>query len=455
MMSSVTYTPAPSATMPASAIWGPRFCMLVVVSLLAGAVLGMSVSVTILSVAGFLAALSGVRHPTVGLLGVGMLSVLDSLTRVLLMSGGLLRYNTFNYILLVVMVLSIPHMSRIFDIQTKFLLALLVVMFLGLVTSPDIATGTFGLLNLTAAFGFLLYFIRAKGDREVLFWMAAVNGVLSGLGCIVMFSQPAILRVMNPNAWAYMAVTALFSVCLAYPFVKDRQRRFLLLTLAVVNCGWVFLSASRGSMFVAIICAVYLIHETKSASLRLSMALSGVLLAFIIATMFTGMRDYAQRRVDKLFDDRYSMQGRTSGRSKLAEAGFQMFLDYPLGRGTGSFATELGDVEGYKKQAHSGWIKTMVENGALGVIMLLGYIGSFAYVGWKRNEPGCLALGMLATFSLASALFSTEFNAKGLWLLGAGATSVLSYPARSRKRAVIAPMSPINYDVLASRAGSW
>lgn len=419
--------PATGAVDHATA-WGYRFVSIIVITLLISIPAGFEIGVTILTVVGVLATLTGISKPVVGTYGIGMLCVLDSVSRVLLMTGGLFRYNTFNYLLLLAMILCVPVVKGMVDRQTKILVSFLVLMVLGLLISPDVAAGSFGILNVAAEVGLLLYFLRGVRYGLNLYWLAVVNGVLASLACVVYFSQFSSVRFINPNAWSYMPLTALFSICLGYGFAKNPRQQWVLLTLGLLNVGCVFLSASRGSMLVAAMCVMFLLFRTRSGAVRLLYILLGTAILLIGGTIFTNMYDYAMRRVNKLFDDRYSVDARTSGRSELVAAGILMFRQNPLGRGTGAFAAELVEVQGYSKQSHSGWIKTMVENGIIGLILLGCFIGSFAISGLEHPRGSdARAVGFLVTIAFSVALFSTEFNAKGLWFLAAGATTVLSY----------------------------
>jgi O-antigen ligase len=112
-------------------------------------------------------------------------------------------------------------------------------------------------------------------------------------------------------------------------------------------------------------------------------------------------------------------------------AGWQMFIDNPLGVGTGGFGTRFSSAE-YKLtskdlQAHSAWIKTLAENGILGISVLAGFVGSFAKAGWRRRGEGHFPLGCLVTIAFVVAFLSTEFQGKGLWFLAAAVTSLFSY----------------------------
>ncbi len=77
---------------------------------------------------------------------------------------------------------------------------------------------------------------------------------------------------------------------------------------------------------------------------------------------------------------------------------------------------------GVGMQAHSGWIKTLSENGIPGVVLLFGFSLSYAAVGWRLRADGVLPFCLTISLILAIAFISTEFQAKGLWLLAAMGT---------------------------------
>ena len=80
--------------------WGRRLVVVAVAVWVAGAVVGLSISVTILTAIGFAAALAGLWRPAVGMLGIALLCTLDPLMNEYVFTGGVLRWNTFNYWLL-------------------------------------------------------------------------------------------------------------------------------------------------------------------------------------------------------------------------------------------------------------------------------------------------------------------------------------------------------------------
>ena len=97
--------------------------------------------------------------------------------------------------------------------------------------------------------------------------------------------------------------------------------------------------------------------------------------------------------------------------------------------------------EGEYSEAHSGWIKTLTENGIPGIVLLGAFVLSFAVIGWRTRSVGLFPLGLLATVGLSVAFLADEFQAKGLWLLVATVMTALrrgaTRSARTRAAATI------------------
>ena len=141
-------------------IWGPRFALLVLLIWVAAFAIGFTASLAMLTAIGFAAAITGLRSPIVGLLGIGLLCTLESYTRAYLMTGGLLRFHTFNYWLLIVMVIGAPLVLRRNDPHSRLLQLYSIVLMLGLLFSPDPMSGVSHILNIVTMFGLLVYFLR-------------------------------------------------------------------------------------------------------------------------------------------------------------------------------------------------------------------------------------------------------------------------------------------------------
>jgi len=432
------YHPAPVKTVVRSSaeFWGRLFIAVVIGIWALAFIIGFQASLALLTLAAFGAAIIGLRHPIPGLLGVGMLCTLDALTRVFLLSGGLWRWNTFNYWLLFVIVTSLADLAKLKDTQTRVAKLLLLLLGIELVISQQWVNGIQHLLNITALFGLIVYFMRARQDKQIWFWLGLVNGTLGAVGSLVFYLQKDKLQYINPNALAFFSATAIFAICLGFHFAENRRiGQPVLLILAAVNYVWIFLSASRGDLLIGTFCMLFLTLSGRSLLKRSAYVVIAVLMGIALSNQFGNLQANTLRRIDKLLDKQESAVSRTSGRSDLALGGWYIFLEHPLGVGTGSFAPEWArlnnaSLSGYKQgtemAAHSGWIKILAENGVPGILLLAGFVLSFSVSGWRQRSQGLFLPGLLATGVLGVAFLSTEFQAKGLWFLAAGVIVLLA-----------------------------
>ncbi len=425
--------------------WG-RFLVAFIVSAWSlSFLLGFTPALALVTGAGFILAVVGVVRPELGLLGVGILSTLDAPARALLFTGGVLRWNTFSYWLLIIVVLYLPLTIAWRDVQTWLLRSLVLVLGIWLIISPDPWNGIQHLLGAASAFGLMVYFYRVRHDRILLHWLGIVCGTLSALGGVAYFMSKSTLPDFNPNALVFFPLTGLFTICLSYPSTAtSRWTGGALYLVAASNLGLVFLTGSRGGILVGAFCAVFLLLTTRHVRSGLQLACTAALLGVGLATQFVDLREGAMHKITKMLDPSYSLTERTNGRYDLAVAAVLIFREHPLGVGTGGVAIRWGELDrapelssfrrGRQMQAHSAWTKTLAENGVVGLALLAAYVLSFAVTGAGRSNRAARAFGLLAAAVLAVAFLSTEFQAKGLWLLAAGVTVLLQYQDSSTPR---------------------
>ncbi len=427
--------------------WGRCFICYILGVWATSYLIGFTSALGLISLAGFVAAILGVQYKVLGLLGIGMLCCLDAPMRTLLMSNGLLPWNTLNYWLLLILVLFMPYLFRLRDAHSWLLLSLIALLTAQIAISPELESGMQEALNFISSFGLLIYCLRASRDNEAWYWLGLVNGTLAAAGGLAFFMDPSIslslqrqpgITFMNANAWSFFPNMALFSICLGFRVVAGQRRAELILgLLAVINFVWVFLSGSRGGLLLAILCILFLILSMPGLSRRLLLISVLLVIGLGIVANFQDRQAYTLHRINNLLNDDASLVERTSGRSDLAIAGWNIFLDHPFGIGTGGFAPEWADISAYQKaglsgwkrghemNAHAGWIKVLAENGFLGALLLGGYVLSFAIAGWRRRQQGVLLLGLMTTLCLGVAFISTEFQSKALWFLAAATTALL------------------------------
>ncbi|WP_322805976.1 O-antigen ligase family protein [Thermanaerothrix sp.] len=391
---------------------------------------GYSNSVLMLNILGLLLAVIGLRFPGIGLLGVGLLCTLDPLTRNLLLSGGLWRWNTLNYWLVIVILLNLRLVLRLNDTNTRWLEVFWIILALMLPLSVYLNDGLQDLLNVGATFGILIYFVKASRDSRVYYWQGIINGLAGVLGGLAFYLQLGNLPYINPNSWAAFPMTAIFSIALALPGAGTiRRGRPFLLLLAAINIIWIFLTGSRGSLLTALVVVVFYMIVLRSISWTTLFLVVGTIAVFWASNLLWEREAYALNRIQRLFDPTYSLAERTSGRSDIAATGLKIFQERPLGIGTGSFragAIMLNIQNGAARPAHSGWIKTLAENGIQGILIMGIMVGSFLINGWLSHERHRFAVGFLVTVVLAVSFVSKEFQGKDLWYLVAGSIPLLN-----------------------------
>lgn len=409
--------------------WGMLLLIIITLVWGAGMVVGYQTSLAVLFGLGLVLAAVGLISPALGLLAIGMLCASDAVANIYILTGGLFRFNTLNYWLIIVIALYLPFVLRLRDLTSRTLQILIVVLALYLVLSTDLDRGVQDVLNLTATFGLVVYFARSLRDPQAYYWLGVVNGFLAGLGGLIFFLQFDILPYANPNDWTYFHLTALFSICIAYPYGKRLNKsKTILLLLAAINFAWVFLSASRGSIAVALLCIAYLFLATRSITWSSLMIIFAIIVGVWISTSFVEQRLYAVQRIQLLLDPTQSEARRTSQRSIIMEAGLAIFRENPLGIGTGSFieASEETMLLERRRPAHSAWIKTLAENGIPGIIFMTAFTLSFALNGLRQNREGMLLFGVFISLALITAFVAKEFRGKSLWFLTASGIALLN-----------------------------
>jgi O-antigen ligase len=425
-----------------------RVMVSIVLILLAAGLRNFNFAVTALTMIGLIALVAGYARPHVGLIGAGILCTVDALTRNFLLTGDLLRWNSFNYLLLLVSAVSLKRLLRWRDTPIRLLEALLVLLVIGMLYTEDRWEGAQHVLNATAFFGIMVLVERAGRSDQAWVSTGVVCATAGAFGGLIFFLHPTAQRMINPNSFAYFPLTALLTAIFAIGRRNiSRVTRVTLMLLAAVNAGWIFLSGSRGTSLVGIVGLLYGLSRARRPLTAVILAAAMLAAGLLVVDLFGEQAENSTQRISKLLDTRYSLAGRTSGRWDIARAGWYIFLEHPVnGVGTGGFATNWKSLTGVsglsmygwgrEVQAHSGWIKVLAENGAPGFLLLAAFVLSFAWLGF-RGGGGVWPLGVLTTVTFTVALLTTEFQPKGLWFLAAGTVLFLRRaPAREKRPAL-------------------
>lgn len=385
---------------------------------------------------GFAGGIVGLRYPAIGIISLAFLCTLDPLSRNLLMGGGLLRFNTFNYYLLLVMLVGCPLLFRLSDIHTRLLQVLILLLLLGLLWTPNQKHGQTHVLNVITIHGMLFYVHRAARMEEIWTWTAIVCGLNAAVGTPLFYWLNPVY--LDKNSLVFVSVAASFMLCFAY-LVEERRNKLLsigLLLLCLLNVGWAAASASRGGTLTSIACFFCMLAGTPKLRNKLGILMVAALIFAAVATIFPEKQAFAIRRFQRLGDSKVSLKSRTSGRSDLARGGLKIFAAHPWGVGTGGFgehyaivsveALDITTAVGRARPAHTAWIKILAENGLPGFVLLLAFVFSFAIVGLFSRDFKFMMLGLLCTGAITVAFMSGEFQSKAVWLLAASTTVAMT-----------------------------
>lgn len=430
--------------------WAGLFLAFVVLGCAASLVSDFRIALTALTLGALATALLGLRHPIVGVFSMGVLCTLDSMAAPLLVHSQLWRWNMLNYLLLLVLVVYFPLLARRLDSRAILLLLLVACLGLGLLPSTDIANGVQHILGALGFFGLLVYFVRAARIPGVWYWLALVNGLTAVMVGLAFMAQQSRLPEQNPNVWSHVPVMGVLTACLAFaaaPMSRRRQR--LLAAISGANASVVFLSGSRGNLAIVLVALVALAAMAPRISHGVMALITTLALSVAIVTQFPALETRTLGRLKLLSDPTASARRRTSGRFDLAVGGWAIFRRHPIGVGTGSFPTywaRLGSLRGRSNfeigkqfSAHSAWVKVLTENGVPGIALFIGFVGSFAVSGLRRRTRRLRVLGLFVAAVMAVGFLSTEFQAKSLWYLAAGATVLLAQTSPGRRRVRAGP----------------
>jgi hypothetical protein len=421
--------------------WGVGFALVIAGVWAASLVVGFGLPLKLLVLVGFVALVIGIQLPAVGLIGVALLCVSDAPARVYIMTGGLFRWNSFNYVLLLVALLAAPSLLRVRDPHTRILQLLLLTLGWGLLVTPDFTEGEQQMIAAVSVMGLLYYTLRAAPSREAWYW-AGFNGVLMAAAMgLSYYLHRAQLPGINANAWAVSLVGGLVAACFAAAAAgRRRLRQLAILAMASVVLVCIFLSGSRGSLLIGIFCVGVMLLILPSTGMRVFAAVLGAVIAAVAVARFGDLEANTLHRIRKLLNrehevtSSYSLSERTNGRSDLVIGGIYIFRHHPMGVGTGGFKIAWRDLpaeagvsfkEGREFSAHSGWIKVLAENGVFGITLLVAWVASFYLVTRRQRERIVRLLGMLTTGVLGLALLTTEFQSKPLWFLVSGVTALI------------------------------
>ena len=406
------------------ALTGRAMSIASILAFAAGLAGGLEAAVAVLTIVGLLTLTAFLRSPDIGMLGVVMLCVLDVPLRVYVLTDYALPYNSFNYLLLALGVGAVPFLLGSGVTPGKWLTGFIVIALLQLLPSSNQELGMLVLLEVVAGLALMAAMVRWGRDAEFLRWAAIVASVTSA-ACLLAYLVNRPDSPINANSLAQIPLAGLVVIAFAAARSDVIRNWPLMNSLVTLNLVLVFLTESRGTFVLGALLGVYVIMRSP-----------GVIHKVLVISLFSGMfiwmaTAFAQEfgaTADKwarFMDPDVSLSQSTNRRVDLAEVGWIIFQENPLGAGTGSFSDfegyQFGEMAHIRRAAHSAWVKVMAENGVPGLVFLVGFVLSYVFMRNRTDPQVGRSWGPFVAVVLALSFISVEFQSKSLWLLCASA----------------------------------
>lgn len=413
---------------------------LIVLSFLIGLTVSFKLGLSILVIASFAFSIGNLLSDRL-LIFLSILICVDPITRVYIIESAFVRYNSFNYILLSIIIIFMLYRK----VKVKPISAymwLLLWMGIGISFSSNAELGLLNLLNYLNFLAFYLVFsdVYSRPNPERVIQNALQSGLIVALSFSILFFvvfglnffslqlyRMEDLQYINPNSFSYLPLVGLiFSFLLKQNFGESRKVH---IAVQVVLLFLIAISGSRGSLLIGF--AMLFFTVTGRISIKLFVTTSVILILFlqVNSLLLKNSEVFALQRLAQFFDTDIELEDASSGRTEIAKVGYEIFLDHPLiGAGTGSFRDEFvkatregsrgGGVflekrGGMKIAAHSTYVKVLAENGIIGFFLLMTFILSI-YTNRSNYK-----LNLISAVVIALAFLSTEFGAKGPWFIAA------------------------------------
>lgn len=411
-----------------------------------GFLLGFSVFITMAAFASLLGVFLGLAYnnPILGFLSITVLLVLDPMIRGYVLVGGLFRWNTINYWLIVFTIANSKLLLNNLTRHLKAVIAFILLIFIQLAYTNDFENGILSILGIFSIIALYTYVISVKqyNIKLILYYCSLVAGYAGLLTGLIFFRENSFqvytlshyynlgltiddMEAINANSFAVTLVAPIMITTVAFSFLKDKRHRFILFILSLGNLILLTFTGSRGALLTGIVSLYFMLTKKTNALKLIFWALIGYYILSMSAPLLENVDSSIARKIYVLFNDDASVSQKTNDRSDIALIGYQMFLENPLGVGTGNFSYTFKKFTMYSfsdlsisqttKQSHSAFIKIMAENGIFGILLFLLFISTYYYN--KKNpiyKNGIyFILAALATF------LSSEFQHKPIWFVGA------------------------------------
>jgi O-antigen ligase len=263
----------------------------------------------------------------------------------------------------------------------------------------------------------------------------------------------------EPNkAGAYFASGAV--LFLVFGLFEHTRRRWAYFAAFLFCLAGLFNSLSRGGMLAATVACAFVLAVFFTATRGRTGTKAAVIVLAVVLTANAGIF-LPQRVIDrvaetfggesKVGDEDVNIDGSSAERLIFWKAGWDLFLEWPLGYGATTFPEVQEARTGYGKASHNVFVLILVEQGALGILAMLVLVFAVLAYLWRAfsrsqdEEIKCLALALMGwwTAHVIAHVFINSFFFPQMtgqfWLLLAclgGALSTGTSPSVTRNRKI-------------------
>lgn len=372
---------------------------------------------------------------------------IDPVSKIFLSDYGI-RFHTLNYILSISTVVILFRRKLSIKPLLPYLLFILWMVF-GLIYSTNFFNGFISLWSVLSflAFYLIFYDVFCRSHGSTILLNAFFNGLFVSLLVSILFYQKYGLDYfssntykffsfdyVNPNTFIHMPVLGSICSLLFYLRTKVHKKVHIIIQFILLTCS--AFSGSRSGLVMCILIfsvTFFSIKNLKWAFMTLALIL--ILVAQNV-DILKNSNIFGIKRFSIIFDTERKVESKSSGRTEIMRIGIEILKSNPLiGLGTGSFSTAFSyftannrefstfffKSAGSRMQAHSQYIKTLVENGWIGFILLLNFLYSI----FKSKKYSSTAI--IATLLIIISLSFSEFSAKTLLFFAAFSLVQSSY----------------------------
>jgi O-antigen ligase len=283
----------------------------------------------------------------------------------------------------------------------RWFMALLLVMFVSIIFSIWQSKSFYFFIDFFQLFGILLLALNCQvGQRaDLRFIIMGIVLTIFVMG-VICFVSPLYIggRVhanysLDPNDTA-LFFTMIFALVLPSIKYVSNLHKFFLCLLAIMGCGVIVLTESRGGLIavIAFLAAWGGGGGVKGIVKLMMIAIFGIFLVFIFAP---------QERLERFttifeLENDYNLTAK-HGRIDVWKNGIQIFKDnWVTGTGISTFVTAEGQVNGGGKwsSAHNSFLEVAVELGLPGFLVFMGMLFSAYRWAKPRGEDDWLGKGI-------------------------------------------------------------